>query len=51
MNEMTFSVSGNRIMIRFRNYLLILDFSEAEPDAETSGGRVNGIAIVVKPVR
>lgn len=50
MKEVTFSVSGDRIMIRFRDYLLILDFSEADPDAETSGGKVNGIAVVVKPV-
>ena len=49
-NELTFSVSGDRITIRFRDYLLILDFKDAESDAETSGKRINGIAVVVNPV-
>ena len=41
--------NGDRVIIRYGEFLVILDFKHADPDPEPMGPSVAGLAIAVYP--
>ena len=41
--------NGDRVIIRYGEFLVILDFKRADPDADPMGTSVAGLAIAVYP--
>lgn len=41
--------NGDRVIIRYGKFLVILDFKRADPDAGPHGVRVAGLAVAVYP--
>ncbi len=41
--------NGDRVIIRYGEFLVILDFKLADPDADPMGTSVAGLAIAVYP--